>query len=80
MKEAVKEFEGSVALAESELVRYEDRLDWVKRMKKKGYVPAAQVTSEEANHGGALFSLSEEKVLTSSTPSGWRPAPCGASR
>ena len=56
MKEAVKEFEGSVALAESELVRYEDRLDWVKRMKKKGYVPAAQVTSEEANHVAAYSS------------------------
>lgn len=62
MKEAVKEFEGSLALAESELVRIKDRLDWVRRMKQKGYVPAAQVTSEEFNHARALFSLSEERA------------------
>ena len=62
MKEAVKEFEGSVALAESDLVRMEDRLDWVRRMKKKGYVPSAQVTTEEANYARARFSLSEERA------------------
>ena len=62
MKEAIKEFEGSLALAESELVRIKDRLDWVRRMKQKGYVPAAQVTNEEFNHARALFALSEERA------------------
>jgi HlyD family secretion protein len=62
MKEAIKEFEGSLALAESDLVRIKDRLDWARRMKKKGYVPAAQVSSEEFNHARALFALSEERA------------------
>jgi HlyD family secretion protein len=62
MKEATKEFEGSVALAESELVRVKDRLDWVRRMKQKGYAPAAQVSTEESNYARALFSLGEERA------------------
>src|SRR5271166_2496631 len=37
MTEAIKDFERSVSLAESDLVRCEDRLEWVRRMKKKGY-------------------------------------------
>lgn len=60
MTEAIKDFERSVALAESDLVRCEDRLEWVRRMKIKGYVPAAQVTNEEFNHARALFDLGEE--------------------
>ena len=62
MAEAVKDFEGSVALAESDLVRVRDRLDWVRRMKAKGYAPAGQVTNEEFNQARALFDLSQERA------------------
>ena len=62
MAEATKDFERSVALAESDMLRCEDRLDWVRKMKKKGYVPAAQVTNEEFNHARAEFDLSEERA------------------
>jgi HlyD family secretion protein len=62
MKEAISDFERSVALAESDLVRVKDRLEWARRMKQKGYVPIAQVTSEEFNHARALFNLAEERA------------------
>ena len=62
MAEAVKDFEGSVALAESDLVRIQDRLDWVRRMKAKGYAPAGQVTAEEFNKAKAQFALSQERA------------------
>ncbi len=62
MAEATKDFERSVALAESDLLRCQDRLDWVRKMKKKGYVPAAQVTNEEFNHARAEFDLGEERA------------------
>ena len=62
MTEAIKDFERSVALAESDLTRIEDRLEWVRRMKKKGYVAAAQVANEEFNHAQALFNLGEERA------------------
>jgi len=62
MTEAVKDFERSVALAESDLARVDDRLDWVLRMKKKGYVASAQVANEEYNHAQAVFNLGEERA------------------
>ncbi len=62
MTEAVKDFERSVALAESDLARIDDRLEWVRRMKQKGYVATVQVTSEEFNHAQALFNLGEERA------------------
>ena len=62
MAEAIKDFEGSVALAESELVQIKDRLEWVRRMKAKGYAPSVQVTNEEFNHTRALFNLSQERA------------------
>jgi len=62
MTEAIKDFERSVALAESDLARIDDRLEWVRRMKKKGYVAAAQVASEEFNRAQALFNLGEERA------------------
>jgi HlyD family secretion protein len=62
MTEAVKDFERSVALAQSDLARVEDRLEWVQRMKKKGYVASTQVTTERFNHAQALFNLGEERA------------------
>jgi len=62
MTEANKDFERGVALAESDLTRVDDRLEWVRRMKKKGYVATAQVASEEYNHAQALFKLGEERA------------------
>jgi HlyD family secretion protein len=61
MVEAVNDFKRRVALAESDLVRIKDRLDWVRRMKLKGYAPAGQVTNEEFNQARALFNLSQER-------------------
>jgi HlyD family secretion protein len=62
MKEAEKDFERSVALAESDLVRVKDRLQWVRKMKQKGYAPSAQVTNEEFNQARALFDLAQERA------------------
>jgi HlyD family secretion protein len=62
MAEAVKEFQGSLALAESDLERVKDRLNWVRRLKAKGYVPTAQVTNEEFNYARALFALGEQRA------------------
>ncbi len=62
MTEAIKDFERSVALAESDLARVDDRLEWVRRMKKKGYVAAVQVANEEFNHAQAVFDLGEERA------------------
>jgi HlyD family secretion protein len=62
MAESLKEFQGSIALAESDVARVKDRLDWVKRMKQKGYVPSGQVTNEEFNYARALFTLGEERA------------------
>jgi HlyD family secretion protein len=61
MKEADKDFQRGVALAESDLVRVRDRLAWVRKMKQKGYAPSSQVTHEEFNHARALFDLAQER-------------------
>lgn len=62
MAEAVKDFQGSLALRESELERIKDRLEWVRRMKLKGYVPSSQVTNEEFNFARAVFAFGQEKA------------------
>ena len=62
MKEAVKDFERSIALAQSELSRIQDRLDWVRRMKAKGYVAKTQVVTEEYNQAKALFAYGQERA------------------
>jgi HlyD family secretion protein len=61
MAESIKDFERGVALAESDLMRCTDRLDWAQRMKSKGYVPASLLTNEKFNHARALFTLGEER-------------------
>ena len=63
--------EGEIKLAESDLLRSEDRLEWARRMYVKGYVSVAQKVSEELNFKKAQFSLeqamSKKKVLVDYT-------------
>jgi HlyD family secretion protein len=63
--------EGEIKLAESDLSRSEDRLDWARRMYDKGYVSLATKNSEELTLKKARFSLeqaqSKRKVLTEYT-------------
>ena len=54
--------EGEVALAESDLRRAEDRLQWAKRMFAKGFVSLAQRVSEELATKRALFSLEQAQT------------------
>ena len=65
--------EGEVELAESDLTRSKDRLEWAGRMLEKGYVSAAQKASEELNHQKAQFTLEQagtkRKVLVEYTRS-----------
>lgn len=68
---AVKEYEegiyqqdkatinGEIKLAESDLARAADRVDWANRMFDKGYVSRAQKVSEELNHQKARFALEQ---------------------
>ncbi len=51
--------EGEIKLAESDLMRAEDRLDWARRMFKKGYVSMATKVSEELNFKKANFTLEQ---------------------
>ncbi len=63
--------EGEIKLAESDLTRSEDRLDWARRMFDKGYVSMATKVSEELTFKKAQFALeqaqSKLKVLTQYT-------------
>src|SRR5262249_20279073 len=52
--------EGEFQVAESDLVRAEDRLDWARRMFDKKYVSQAQLVTEELNFKKAQFAL--EKI------------------
>jgi len=63
--------EGEIKLAESDLLRSEDRLEWARRMFDKGYVSVAQKVSEELAYKKAQFTLeqaqSKRKVLVDYT-------------
>ncbi len=48
--------EGEIKLAESDLARAEDRVDWAQRMFEKGYVSVAQKVSEDLALQKARFS------------------------
>jgi HlyD family secretion protein len=61
-QETVKDFERSIALARADQERTRDRMEWARRMKQKGYVPAAQVSNEELNNARALFALGQERA------------------
>ncbi len=51
--------EGEIKLAESDLARAADRVDWANRMYEKGYVSKAQKISEELNFQKAKFALEQ---------------------
>ncbi len=50
---------GEIKLAESDLSRSEDRLDWARRMYEKGYVSLAAKVSEELTLKKAVFALEQ---------------------
>src|SRR5262249_10354106 len=52
-------YEGDIKLAESELTRSEDRLEWARRMFDKGYVSKATLVTEELNFKKAQFTLEQ---------------------
>ncbi len=51
--------EGEIKLAQSDLARSADRVDWANRMYEKGYVSKAQKISEELNFQKAKFALEQ---------------------
>jgi HlyD family secretion protein len=57
--QAEQQFQGQIALAQSELNRQTDRLAWSKRMLDKGYSSAAQVSSDEQALRRATFTLTQ---------------------
>ena len=70
-KQDLATVEGEIKLAESDLSRSEDRLDWAQRMYDKGYVSMAAKVSEELTLKKARFALeqaqSKKKVLVDYT-------------
>ena len=53
--------QGEIKLAESDLTRAADRVDWATRMYEKGYVSKAQKVSEELNFAKAKFTLEQSQ-------------------
>jgi len=60
-QETTQDFEGRILLARSDLERANDRLSWCRRMKDKGYVPSATVTSEEYRKDQMALTLTQEE-------------------
>ncbi len=54
-----QDFKGQIALARSDLQRVKERVDWLVRMKTKGYASVAQVVGETTKLQKAEFNLSE---------------------
>ena len=53
---------GELALAESDLSRATDRLEWAQRMQNKGFVGQAQVVSEGLALKKAIFTLAQARA------------------
>jgi HlyD family secretion protein len=70
-KQDMATVEGEIKLAESELSRALDRVDWAQRMSKKGYISMAQKVSEDLALKKAMFTLEQaqgkKKVLVDFT-------------
>jgi HlyD family secretion protein len=62
MQETSEEFEGRILLARSDLERAADRLSWCRRMKDKGYVPAALVSSEAYKKSQTELALTQQEA------------------
>ena len=58
--ETTEDFEGKIFLARSDLERTNDRVTWSRRMKDKGYIPAAMVTSEQFKQCQFQVALSQQ--------------------
>ncbi len=61
VRETIEDFEGKIFLARSELERAIDRLNWSRRMNKKGYVPAATVTSDLFRKDQMALALTQQE-------------------
>jgi HlyD family secretion protein len=61
VRETTQDFEGKIFLARSDLERSIDRLSWCRRMKEKGYLPAATVTSEEFRKAQLELALTQQE-------------------
>jgi beta-lactamase regulating signal transducer with metallopeptidase domain len=62
-KQDLATVEGAIKLAETNLSRSKDRLEWARRMLKKGFVPPATVTSEELTFKKARFALEQAQSM-----------------
>src|SRR5262249_921683 len=61
-KQDLDTVEGEIKLAESDLNRQEDRVEWARRMYEKGYISMAQKVSEELALKKARFSLEQSQT------------------
>ncbi|MGE3820965.1 MAG: efflux RND transporter periplasmic adaptor subunit [Isosphaeraceae bacterium] len=58
-RQYVQDYKGRIALAQADLKRGEDRLDWTTRMHAKGYASAAQIANDKATVMRARFLLGQ---------------------
>jgi HlyD family secretion protein len=61
VRETIEDFEGKIFLARSDLERANDRLDWSRRMRAKGYLPGAAVTADEFRKAQMSLSLEQHQ-------------------
>jgi HlyD family secretion protein len=61
MAQDLKQMKASITLAESDLQRSADRLEWTRRMRVKGYVSISQLSSEEVEFSRATISLANSR-------------------
>jgi len=59
--QSLKDFDGRIALARSELERISDRLRWTQRMLDKGYASLGQLLAEAVNERRAAFTLEQSQ-------------------
>jgi HlyD family secretion protein len=61
-KQQLETVDGDIALAEAELQRTRDRLEWAKKMADKKYISPGQVTNEELTLQKARFAVEQHKT------------------
>lgn len=62
MLQEIKGLEGQIALTKADIERAQDRLQWTRRMCAKGYVPQAQLSTDELTLDQLAFSLTQGKT------------------
>lgn len=60
MNETLKDHQRLIAMAQSDLTRAKDRLDWTLRMSEKGYASKSQVVGDRQNHDRAVIALEQQ--------------------